>query len=112
MDSLETPPSSVEWIQDWYRCQCNGDWEHQFGVSIQTLDNPGWLVKIDLTGTPLQDLPMEPLASGNINHLGPEGDQEWPSCKVEANIFEGAGGPLSLVPICNVFKKWVKSSKT
>jgi hypothetical protein len=28
-------------LQTWYTEECNGDWEHQFGVDIGTLDNPG-----------------------------------------------------------------------
>lgn len=35
-------------LQDWYCSQCNGDWEHGYGVSIETLDNPGWSLKIEL----------------------------------------------------------------
>ena len=39
--------------QCWYASQCGGDWEHHFGVKIDTLDNPGWRVVIDLVGTNL-----------------------------------------------------------
>jgi hypothetical protein len=38
-------------LQMWYLGQCDGSWEHQFGVRIETLDNPGWSVTIDLDGT-------------------------------------------------------------
>ena len=30
-------------LQKWYKSQCNGDWEHSFGIKIETLDNPGWI---------------------------------------------------------------------
>ena len=34
MEKLIPPsPSSIE---QWYRSQCNGDWEHQWGVQIET----------------------------------------------------------------------------
>jgi|GEM_PF-3181522 len=33
-------------LTNWYQNQCDGDWEHKYGVSIETLDNPGWIVKI------------------------------------------------------------------
>ena len=39
--------------QKWYAANCHGGWEHYFGVVIETLDNPGWLVKIDLEETTL-----------------------------------------------------------
>jgi ribosomal protein L37E len=32
-------------LSDWYAAQCDGDWEHEFGIHIGTLDNPGWSVK-------------------------------------------------------------------
>ena len=38
-------------LSDWYQSQCNGTWEHELGIVIDTIDNPGWLVKIDLRGT-------------------------------------------------------------
>jgi hypothetical protein len=31
-------------LSRWYAAHCSGEWEHQYGVSIQTIDNPGWLV--------------------------------------------------------------------
>lgn len=44
----------IEWLSDWYRGNCNGDWEHTSGVLIETLDNPGWSIKIDLMNTTLE----------------------------------------------------------
>jgi hypothetical protein len=42
-------------LQRWYLDQCDGDWEHAYGITIDTLDNPGWSLRIDLTETPLSD---------------------------------------------------------
>ena len=39
-------------IQAWYAARCDGDWEHAYGLTIETLDNPGWAIRIDLFGTP------------------------------------------------------------
>lgn len=44
----------LESLQTWYKAQCDGDWEHQNGLSIESLDNPGWLLTIDLKGTSLE----------------------------------------------------------
>lgn len=41
--------TTLDKIQNWYRSNCKGDWEHSFGVQIDTIDNPGWRVKKDLT---------------------------------------------------------------
>ena len=45
----------LTWIEGWYTAQTDGDWEHQFGLRIDTLDNPGWSVAIDVTETDLAD---------------------------------------------------------
>ena len=42
-------------IQEWYISQCNGDWEHCYGIKIDNIDNPGWAVKIDLHDTEPED---------------------------------------------------------
>jgi hypothetical protein len=42
-------------LEQWYSRQCNGEWEHGFGVEISTIDNPGWSASIDLHDTPKQD---------------------------------------------------------
>ncbi|MFE4959105.1 Imm53 family immunity protein [Streptomyces sp. NPDC056653] len=31
----------LDWLQNRYAQQCDGDWEHEWGVKIATLDNPG-----------------------------------------------------------------------
>src|ERR1700722_12742042 len=41
------------WLQRWYKIHCNGDWEHSYGIQIDTLDNPGWTITIDLQDTDL-----------------------------------------------------------
>lgn len=40
--------TAIQRIRTWFAGQCDGDWEHQNGVKIETTDNPGWSVKIDL----------------------------------------------------------------
>jgi len=102
--------NSIEWLQSWYRIQCNDEWEHQHGIIIETLDNPGWVVRIDLTGTSLEGKRMKPVAC-TVNHSGIDGKNEWMDCKTENNQFVGAGGPTSLIQICEVFMNWVEAQK-
>src|SRR3954469_18783567 len=51
---LQTMSDVLDQLQRWYAQHCNGEWEHSYGISIQTLDNPGWRVKIDLHQTDLE----------------------------------------------------------
>lgn len=46
--------SALGFLQRWYESQCDTEWEHEFGVKIDTLDNPGWLVTVDLVDTDVE----------------------------------------------------------
>ena len=94
--------TTIEQIQNWYKSQCNGDWEHTFGIHISTLDNPGWAVDIDLTETEVENKEFKP-----IINLEPELD--WVHCSVENNKFKGRGGPEKLEEILLVFLKWANN---
>ena len=84
--------SHFEWLQKWYAEQCNGEWEHHYGVTIETLDNPGWSVKIDLTGTPLEYIEMTPIKSDADS----ENTSDWMHCRVSENQFLGFGDSQTL----------------
>jgi hypothetical protein len=92
-----------------YSEQCNDLWEHQYGITIETLDNPGWKIRIDLTGTAMAGVTMKEIGQlAGINHDGVQGKQDWLQCRVEGNCFIGAGGPFSLPSICDAFRAWVE----
>jgi hypothetical protein len=62
--------TALDDLHHWYLAQCDGDWEHSNGISIETLDNPGWSVKIDLSDTRLDGIPFTPFETGDS-----QGDQ-------------------------------------
>jgi hypothetical protein len=39
------------WLLKWYKSHCNGDWEHGRGIHLDTIDNPGWSLSINLEDT-------------------------------------------------------------
>lgn len=90
-------------LTEWYGKQCNGEWEHSFGVHVETLDNPGWLVKVDLTGTPLEHRPYSPFERGE-----PDTGANWLSCKIENKQFIGAGGARDLEAVLEAFLSWAE----
>ena len=96
---------ALERLQNWYLAQCDGDWEHQCGVKIDNVDNPGWSLLIDLTGTPLEEHPFE-----TVSRL--EDSSEWLHCKRTATHFKGSGGPLMLGELIGVFLLWAESAPT
>jgi Immunity protein 53 len=94
--------NELQRLQEWYASQCNGDWEHTYGVTIDNLDNPGWWVKIELADTDLQDAIFSP-----IKDLRSEAD--WVECNIELLVWHGYGGVGNLTEILNVFLTWAES---
>lgn len=91
-------------LQQWYASQCDGDWEHQYGVNVDTLDNPGWRITIDLVGTNLEHRPFEPIEFG----LEDDTSTDWHSLSVKQNKFEGAGDPSKLAFMLRTFLDWAE----
>ncbi|UOK42181.1 MULTISPECIES: immunity 53 family protein [Flavobacterium] len=82
-------------IQNWYQINCNDDWEHSYGFSIETIDNPGWTVSIDLSETPLENLNFE----RNVDN----GRFDWYFIKTADKVFEAHGDPSKLSEILKIF---------
>ena len=97
--------STLQKLQDWYRSECDGEWEHGCGVSISTLDNPGWSVTIDLDGTSLEGRRFEAVSYG-VGKDAVEGSDDWLDCRVEEKRFQGRGGPRKLEEILEIFMRW------
>ena len=89
------------WLEQRFRALCDGSWEHHNGIVIDTLDNPGWRVRIDLRETAFAAVDAE------IKQLFAS-DDEWMVCRIVGGRFEGAGGPLMLGPIVQVFRNWIE----
>ncbi len=92
-------------LQDWYFSQCDEDWEHSYGVKIETLDNPGWTLTIDLTDTELSGKAFSTHQYGTGDDSETSGN-EWLHCKVESDKFVASGGPSKLEEMINVFLAW------
>jgi Immunity protein 53 len=58
----------LEIIDAWFKTLVNGDWEHHNGIKIETTDNPGWMITLNL---PL-DLQQK---SDEINYIIKQSDE-------------------------------------
>jgi hypothetical protein len=87
----------IDWIQDWYNDQCDGDWEHSYGVKICTVDNPGWLIEIDLIFTELENLELP-------YQLIETDENDWYGFMIKEKKFKGSGDPSKLNLLLNKFK--------
>ena len=84
----------------WYKDHCDGDWEHQNGVHLRTLDNPGWTIDVNLTGTE---------AAGRtfpVTHVERSQD-DWVICEVKKDVFVGGCGPENLAEMIGLFLAFV-----
>jgi hypothetical protein len=98
----------IKRLQKWYISECNGDWEHTYGVQIGTLDNPGWIVDINLNDTAMENVPFSPVNYG-VGAESIEDDGNWLYCEVDNMVFKGRGGPEKLEEIIKIFLDWAES---
>lgn len=91
------------WLEDYYLYNCDGDWEHSYGFTIQADLVQGWTVIIELKETELEDVTYY------------QDDQSGPTeenfiCTLENGIFEAKGGLRSLQKILDAFIRIAKKT--
>ncbi|MER8104122.1 immunity 53 family protein [Kitasatospora sp. NPDC094016] len=94
--------NALEFLQSWYESQCNEDWEHEFGVRIETLDNPGWTIEIDLIDTEIEGRQLR-----KTKQEAPGGRWIWSWSDGEK--FEASCDPFSLESAILRFKEFVEA---
>jgi hypothetical protein len=96
----------LRWLAGWYAAQTDGIWEHDHGVKIDTLDNPGWDLRIDVTDTELQtaSLPLE-------EH---ENAGRWMRVwkNREERVFNAVGDATALPAMISRFRRWVAENSS
>ncbi|MEU9091717.1 immunity 53 family protein [Streptomyces sp. NPDC087901] len=93
----------LDWLQNWYTRQCDGDWEHERGVKIATLDNPGWIIEIDVEGTDLEGREYAPQEVHRST-------QDWIHARVSSRAFHAACGPANLTEALALFRTWATTT--
>jgi hypothetical protein len=94
---------NIKWLSDWYKSNCDGDWEHTYGVLIETLDNPGWKIKIELTDSRYEGIEF----STELNN----GEDDWYQVKCDGLSYEGYGDPDKLDVLINLFRQQINNYK-
>ncbi|WNB76608.1 immunity 53 family protein [Methylomonas koyamae] len=102
---MNTNLELIKRLQDWYISMCNDDWEHNYGIFISNIDNPGWSLKVDLKDTYLYRIPFKELK------IQRETENDWVICKVEEGNFQGYGGPNNLEELIGIFLDWAEDRK-
>jgi hypothetical protein len=92
----------INWLEDWYYANCNDEWEHNYGVKIDTIDNPGWSISIDLAETKFSKIEIERV------HVEIH-ESDWYSFSVRESIFKGFGSINRLSFLLKKFKDIIES---
>jgi len=95
--------SSLERLMIWYQSNCDGDWEHQHGIEIGSLDNPGWYLHIHLEGTPKADSIIS-------RRLVERSETDWVDVEVKDNMFKAHGGPGNLTEVVDMFLSFLEGT--
>lgn len=95
---------AIKWLENWYQLHCDGDWEHSYGVKIETIDNPGWSVKIDIVDTPLENLHIE-------YSLTETSETDWYGYSVKDGTFNAAGDQTKLLFLITLFQRIVEENR-
>lgn len=90
-----------EWLTNWYSSNCNDEWEHTYGIKIDTLDNPGWSFKADLVGTEEEGKRVSMKIMNN--------DNDWFEINSDGEIFTAYGDASKLQFLMNKFKEFVET---
>ena len=92
-------------LQQWYSANCNGDWEHTYGVHIGNIDNPGWRLTVELADTYLYELPFE------TRQVQRDDENDWLHCSKTEGKIQGSCGPLNLDELLCVFLDWAEANE-
>jgi hypothetical protein len=93
----------LTWLNNWYISNCDGDWEHQYGVHVDTLDNPGWWLKVDILDTPHEGKMLK------VKVLNTSTD--WYTINCDGEKFEAWGDPTKLPTLITMFKHLVEADE-
>ncbi|WP_316814424.1 immunity 53 family protein [Pedobacter heparinus] len=89
-----------EWLADWYKSECNGDWEHTYGIQIGTIDNPGWSLRVDLLETRYEGKKMSMKVLNS--------DEDWYDVTSNGEFFTAVGDASKLQLLITLFKEFIE----
>lgn len=95
--------NELSWLMNWFDLHCggHGGWEHMFGVLIETNEEPGWTVSIDLEDTDLEGLEFTPIDRDISSN-------DWLHCSVKDNAFLVKTSSKNLLESLSIFRHWAE----
>lgn len=94
---------NLSWLDNFFANLCDGEWESEYGLTIESVNNPGWMVRIDLDGTGLNPSSFRPVTDQR-------NERNWVECKVQDGVWLGGGGLGNLDEVLSIFRAWVEGA--
>ncbi|MBA2642581.1 MAG: hypothetical protein H0U82_06630 [Actinobacteria bacterium] len=88
-------------LQAWYAAQCDGNWEQEFGVTIETSEISGWELRVDLVDTRLSGRQLE-------RQRQARSPDDWLEVWCDGYTFKAVGGVDNLEELLTSFARFAE----
>lgn len=95
-------------LQFFYLSMCDGEWHREYGIKIDNIGNPGWILEVGLFDTYLEKAPFENVDINRKREM--EIDDDWCQCEKKDGYFRGACSPENLEEMLIIFLDWAELS--
>ncbi len=102
-DVRVTADSPLDFLIEWFAQQCDGDWEHGVGITIETMDNPGWSLDVGIAETELEGLVTD-------WHKEETSEDTWLHWRSTGHMFEARCGPGDLTRALAAFQSFASDA--
>src|SRR3954470_10755305 len=92
-----TEAEPFEFLTAWFAEHCDGDWEHDEGIRLETLDNPGWALDVRTEDTELQGRVIDWVKDD-------QSEEEWLYWRSTGTKFEVRCGVMDLPRAVQAFQ--------
>jgi hypothetical protein len=100
------PMDQLPRLQRWLLENC-GDDPPEGLISIESTDDPGWSVLVDLSHTPLAERPFDPVEEDE----DPAAGLRWISCSVYDGMWSGVCDAGQLPRVLDIFLDWANGAR-
>jgi uncharacterized protein YjbI with pentapeptide repeats len=101
-DVLSADGANIDWLAKFFAYHCDGAWEHEFGMSLDSLAIPGWGLVVDLRGTALEGTGVN---RSNLKETS-KSDHDFIEAFLEDDEFHATCGPFNLDVMLGLFREW------
>ncbi len=105
LQRLANQTGDLFWLTEWFDSQCNGDWEHCYGIDIRNDSGSTWSLEIDIAYTELDNQLFD---SFDIKRS----EKDWASCLIKpanmGNVLYCYGGLSNLPEMLRIFRNWAE----